>query len=242
MEAVVERYGEAGVPLWPPVASSAYAAFMRGDLGPEYFALSWDASTHGWAALLRWWEYASSDSVLREELLVGTWPRGEDVSEQPYRECLAAPLALEAAARVLDLGGRYGLLRNDAEAAIAALRKGSSQSAALQRSALRVSRLCASHDLDLLVWHVPGLQLVEEGVDGASRGGSHFGEDANVQSVLGPAVSDSLWDRIQAVVAGAGLRVTVDAFASESNSRAPRFWSRFGEPGCEAVDALSVGD
>ncbi|MFN5017560.1 hypothetical protein [Bradyrhizobium sp.] len=106
MEAVVERYGEAGVPLWPPVASSAYAAFMRGDLGPEYYALSWDASTHGWAALLRGWNSAPPGSVLREELLVGTWPLGEDVSEQQYRECLAAPLALEAAARVLDLGGQ----------------------------------------------------------------------------------------------------------------------------------------
>lgn len=72
--------------------------------------------------------------------------------------------------------------------------------------------------------------------------GSHFGDDANVQSVLGPAVSDSLWGKVQAAVAGVGLRVTVDAFASESNSRAPRFWSRFGEPGCEAEDALSVGD
>jgi hypothetical protein len=72
--------------------------------------------------------------------------------------------------------------------------------------------------------------------------GSHFGDDANVQSVLGPAVSDSLWGRVQAAVAGVGLRVTVDAFASVSNSRAPRFWSRFGEPGCEAEDALSVGD
>ena len=59
------------------------------------------------------------------------------MSEQPYRECLAAPLALEAAAQVLDLRGRIGLLRNDAEAAIAALRKGSTQSGPMQRSALR---------------------------------------------------------------------------------------------------------
>jgi hypothetical protein len=65
---------------------------------------------------------------MRERLLIGAWPTGEDVSEQPFRECLAAPLALEGAAQVLDLRGRIGLLHNDAEAAIAALRKGSLQS------------------------------------------------------------------------------------------------------------------
>lgn len=242
LESVVDRYSESGAALWPPVASSCYASFMRGELGLEFFSLTWDASTFGWAALLRWWERADQSMTLREELLIGTWPFGEDVSEQPYRECLAAPLALEAAARVIDLRGRYGLLRNDAEAAISALRKGSTSSAPMQKSALRVSRLCARLDLDLLIWHVPGMQLVEEGVDGASRGGSHFGDDANLENVAGPSVSDSLWGRIKTAVAALGLRVTVDAFASESNRRAERYWSRFGEPGCEAVDALSVGN
>jgi hypothetical protein len=86
------------------------------------------------------------------------------------------------------------------------------------------------------------MQLVEEGVDGASREGSHFGEDANLENVAGPSVSDSLWGQIKTAVADLGLLVTVDAFASESNFQAERYWSRFGEPGCEAVDALSVGD
>jgi hypothetical protein len=30
---VVGRYSEAGVPLWPPVASGAYASFLQGELG-----------------------------------------------------------------------------------------------------------------------------------------------------------------------------------------------------------------
>ena len=167
-------------------------------------------------------------------------PDGEDVSEQPYRECLAAPLALEAAARVLNPKGRFGLLRNDAEAAIAALRKGSTQSAPMQRSALLASRLCARLDLDS--WHVPGMQLVEEGVDGALRQGRHFGEDANPESVIEPAVADDLWGRIRAAAEGVGSEVTVDAFATELNRRARWFWSRFGEPGSEAEDALSVRD
>ncbi len=36
--------------------------------------------------------------------------------------------------------------------------------------------------------------------------------------------------------------MTVDAFSSESNRRTRRFWSRYGEPGSEAVDAMSVRD
>ena len=34
----------------------------------------------------------------------------------------------------------------------------------------------------------------------------------------------------------------MDAFASAANARTPRFWSRFLEPGAEAVDAMSVLD
>jgi hypothetical protein len=79
MVAIVERCSEAGVPLWPPVASSAYAAFLRGELRLEFFALTWDASTHGWAALC-WWEKECRGRVLLARLLVGTWSEGEDVS------------------------------------------------------------------------------------------------------------------------------------------------------------------
>jgi hypothetical protein len=130
-----------------------------------------------------------------------------------------------------------------ASAAIAAFRKGSPQSGPLQRCALRLSRAAALVDVDCLPLHVPGLTLVAEGVDGASRSGSELGEGANVDNVRGPAVSGSLWRAISTAVADAGWgTVTVDAFASESNARAPRFWSRFFEPGSEALDALCVPD
>ncbi len=43
------------------------------------------------------------------------------------------------------------------------------------------------------MYHVQGLTLVAEGIDGASRGGSELGEDANVETILGPAFSDELW-------------------------------------------------
>jgi hypothetical protein len=207
-----------------------------------FFVITWDASPEGWAALLRWWGLIGGEEQLCEELFVGSWPDGEDVSQQPYRECLAGALAVEASIQRAPLGGRCGIARNDAAAAISALRKGSTQSAVMQRYALRADRACATADIDLLPWHVPGLTLIAEGIDGASRGGDHFGDDANLDSVLGPAVRDELWARIQQAVEACGLRATVDAFATESNRRCDRFWSRFGEPGSEAVDALSVPD
>ncbi len=67
--------------------------------------------------------------------------------------------------------------------------------------------------------------------------------DAKVEAVLGPAVHGTLWRAICTAVADAGWRrVTVDAFASAANARTPRIWSRFLEPGAEAVDALVVLD
>jgi hypothetical protein len=63
---------------------------------------------------------------------------------------------------------------------------------------------------------------VAEGIDGASRAGADFGADVNVDSILGPAVSDTLWQHVHGAVVAAGWDgVTVDAFASESNARVP---------------------
>jgi hypothetical protein len=149
---------------------------------------------------------------------------------------------MEAACQAVDLRVRVDLLRNDAEAAIAALTKGSTGSAPMQRQAVRLNRVAYTNDLDLILTHVPGLALVEEGIDGASRAGSHFGPDANLANVLGPRVSDGLWASITSLPEPLRWRVTVDLFATEANARAERFFSRFGEPGAEAIDAFAVLD
>jgi hypothetical protein len=175
--------------------------------------------------------------------LVGSWPVGWDTSEQPFREALGGVLAFEGFAQAVDIQGFSCILRNDAAAAIASFRKGSTKSPPMQRCALRLDRAAASANVDLLRYHVPGLTLVAEGIDGASRAGDDFGPGANVDSILGPAVSDHVWHLVCRAAADAGLGdFTVDAFASESNARAPRFWSRFHEPGSEAISALCVPD
>jgi hypothetical protein len=54
MDDLLARYGPLGVPLWPHVASSAYAALLSGEEKSLFCALTWDASPVGWAALGRW--------------------------------------------------------------------------------------------------------------------------------------------------------------------------------------------
>ena len=245
LRSVITKYHGAGRPLWPLVPSSGYRVFLEGGMPDAVaFALTWDASTRGWAALLRWWETVRGRRELCEHLFIGTWPAGSAVGEQAHRELLAAPLALEAALQLRHprLDGRLGFFRNDAEAAISALRKGSSSSPPMQAGSLKFARLCAGAGVDPLCMHVPGLALVAEGIDGASRSGTTFGKDANLDSVVGPSVSDSLWAKIAGAAQRCGLRVTVDLFATESNRRAERYCSRYGEPGSEAVDALMVSD
>ena len=155
--------------------------------------------------------------------------RGQPAGKSPSSPSAkrSGALAFEAALQATDLGGYTCILSNDASTAIAAYRRGSTQSCPVQRCALYLSRLAAAANVDVLPGHVPGLQQVAEGIDGASRAGDDLGRGLNVQSALGPAVSDALWSKVQEVAASVGWRVTVDAFVFASNARAARYWSEF---------------
>ena len=238
----IARFAPSGSPLWPAIPSSAYSALLSGSEMQAFCSLTWDASPDGWAALARWWDTTGPSPVLRELLLIGSWPADWDVSQQAFREALGGVLAFEAFVRAVDIRGRLCILRNDASAAVAAFRKGSSQSPPMQRCALRLNRAAADTDVDLAPWHVPGLQLIAEGIDDASRSGDAMGDGVNLAATLGPAVSDDLWAQVLRVASAVDWTPTVDAFATESNARTDRFWARFAEPGCDALDALSVLD
>jgi hypothetical protein len=106
--------------------------------------------------------------------------------------------------------------------------------------ARRADALCAKLDIDLHCLHVPGLALIAEGIDGASRDGASFGDGVNVKSIMGPAVDDQLWDMIQRVADGVHWKLTVDLFASAVNHRTDRFVSWWPEPDAEAYDAFTV--
>ena len=242
IEEVTKKYAPQGCALWPAIPSSLYGGFLRGETGPGFAVATWDSGPHGWAALWKWWSLLEGNKVLEERLMVGTWPAGSAVTDQAHREGLGGCLMLEAMAQEKDLTGWTVILRNDAESALAAFRKGSSHSRTMQELALRFNRICVCLNLDTFPIHVPGKQMVAEGIDGASRAGAYFGPENNVESVLGPRVTDELWMRVLGVTEKAGWRISVDLFASAANTRAARFVTRFPEPGAEATDALSVPD
>ncbi len=83
----------------------------------------------------------------------------------PFREALGGALAFEAFVQAVDVSARYCVLCNDAAAAVASFRKGSTQSPQMQRCALRLDRAAASVHILCLRLHVPGLTLVAEGID-----------------------------------------------------------------------------
>jgi hypothetical protein len=53
MDDLIQHYGPLCAPLWPPIASSAYASVLSGEEKLLFFALTWDAPPDGWAALGR---------------------------------------------------------------------------------------------------------------------------------------------------------------------------------------------
>ena len=239
---IVMQYGSVGSELWPVEPATLYDRFMRGLLHSLFFVLTWDASPTGWAALARWWAtLPTGRRVLRDLRLVGTWPPHADITEQAHREAWAGTLAFCALSQAQDIRSSTVLMRNDASAAIAAFRKGSFRSPQLQAAAMAINDARAKLDVVTPLLHVPGLALIQEGIDGASRDGSAFGAGANVASIQGPAVSDSLWHHIQALADQFQWKLTIDLFASACNHRTDRYVSQFPEPDAEAFDAFTIG-
>ena len=105
---------------------------------------------------------------------------------------------------------------------------------------MRVSRLSAVHNVNPMFLHVPGTQLIKEGVDAMSRDGTT--DRLGAASLRGPACSHSLKQRIFGMAARLGWSISVDLFASGCNRLVPRYFSQYFEPDAEAADALSVPD
>jgi hypothetical protein len=154
--------------------------------------------------------------------------------DQVRRETLAGVLALEDYSLEVDLSCAVVILRNDAFSALAALSKGSSSSTFLYQCAMQSCSLQRQICCSTYCLHAPGRVLVDEGVDCHSRDGA--------LEVAGPVVSE--WVRSSASQLGAnwGWTLTVDAFASESNTVVPRNFARYDKPAAEAEDAFTVLD
>ena len=226
---VVEEFADSGVPPWPFVPSTLYAAFLAGETVPACIVvITWDASVHGWGMVLRWWDN------LHGKVVVGSLPSSPDTEHQVRREMLAGCLAFEAAERLLDLRGATVIFRNDAVGALTAMRKGSFSSSFLQHWAMRLCRQQHAARCTPLYLHAPGRVLIDEGVDDASR--------TLAEAVAGPVSGPELRRRVLVLANKCGWHITVDAFASAENALTPRFFARYAEPLAEAEDAFTVGD
>jgi hypothetical protein len=205
----IPTYAPRGVTMWPFIASSLYAALLRGDAAAARVrAISYDASIRsGWGAGLQ----TSEDLLLR--IFSGTYPRGVDRSVQVHNEGHAGALALAAVERLCDLTDSVIILRNDCAPALSALERGSTQSPELQAHAMTIARLCAKYNATCLFLHVPGTTLMAEGIDAASRAGA--------EAERGPACGPALRDTIGAVAARLGWSISIDLFATAENAVVP---------------------
>jgi hypothetical protein len=241
----LERHGESGQPLWPVVPSSLYGAFLTQRLGPiRVLVISYDASVHGWGAIIRTNPNEEGTVVVggfrtaMEDLgtaFLDPAQLGEDPAAQIYREALAGFLAVKAAGQNFALADFLLLLRGDCMGALAALRKGSFRSPALQDIALRFNehlmRLGARQPSFL---HAPGVVMKAEGIDGLSR------EEAAQRRAAESTVA--LRALVQAEADRLGETFTVDLFATAENAIVPRFFARHPEPLAEGADALAQLD
>jgi hypothetical protein len=152
-------------PLWHPVASSAYASLLSGEEKMLLCALTWDSSPVGWAALARWWCHAVPEPArpAAGRLRAGRMERLRAAVPRRVGQCPRL--------RGIRSGAQHSLAirvpQNDACAAIASFRKGSTQSPRMQSCALCLDQAAVMADVDCLPYHVPGLTLVAEGIDGA---------------------------------------------------------------------------
>ena len=130
--------------------------------------------------------------------------------KQVHRETKGRLLAFRAAIQSQDLRGWTIVMRNDATGALATLRKGSSASSELQRTAMEFSVLARDAGVDTVFLHAPGADLIREEIDAASRDGAI--------SLKGPAVTPDTHSTIHDCAAAVGWRISIDLFATRENS------------------------
>ena len=224
----------AGAEMWPLAPATLYHRWLQGTTPPgtRVIVATWDASVKGVAICIA----LEPGSTFRLEGMrfqgVSTIITFEDTPEaQVHREAAGAPMVMRLLKRVVDVRDATIILRNDCEPVVLALRKGS-PSPQLQEAAETVCSEALDGGCRVLTLHVPGVQLIAEGIDGGSREGA--------ERLLGPRCSAATRTTLAAFLSGHGWELTLDLFASTSNAMTPRFVSWTDEPDSEAVDAFNL--
>jgi hypothetical protein len=225
---------KAGAETWPMAPATVYHRWSRGAEHPygDLIVGTWDASNLGVAQ-------AVADEPGKVIRLAGMKfdgvstivTFGDTPEAQVHREAAGAPMIMRLMRSMFNLKGRTVLLRNDCLPVIYALQKGS-PSPQLQAAAEAVCQEALEAGCRVLCLHVPGVQLIAEGVDGGSREGAAL--------LQGPACSAALRATVAGLLSQHGWTLTLDLFAADSNKMTARYVSWTDEPSSEAVDAFSM--
>ena len=245
MRTALDKYGNVGQPLWPVVPSSLYGAFLAGEeRDARILVITFDASVHGWAAVLRTAPHEPGIEVvggfrtavdLLGSAFISPAALPDCPAAQVYREALAGWLATQAASQLFSLADHTVLIRSDCVGAISALRKGSYRSPALQNIALLHNHMF----MDVgaappLYLHVPGVVMKAEGVDDLSRSAA--------RALRASESTVALRQIVSAEAERLGALISLDLFATADNTLVPRFFARYPEPLAEGTDALAQLD
>ena len=229
-----EQY-EKGAEMWPLDPRTVLFNWEQGidTPGAPLLVVFWDSSPEGAAGISirerpdEVWQTAG----MRYDGATSIATFGVPLEAQVHRESAGGPLAMRLLRSLADIRGRRVLFVNDCLPVVSAMQKGSN-SRVLQADAEYMARAGLEAGASLMFLHVPGTRMIQEGVDGAGRGGA--------RRITGPACSPSTREAIQALCLRQGWRITIDLFAANCNKLVERFASWTDEPDSEVVDAFTI--
>ena len=117
MRVALERYGTVGQPLWPVVPSSLYGALLaREETDTRFLVITFDASVHGWGAVLRTSPDQPGVEVVSCFCFAADLLGGSFIEPSALPDCPAVHagfLATQAASQLFPLADSTVLIRSD---------------------------------------------------------------------------------------------------------------------------------
>ena len=225
---------EAGADMWPLDPRTVLHKWNQGieTPGGPLIVVYWDSSPFAVGISIRRrpdqvWK--TGGMTYQGATTIATFQKHYE--HQVHRESAGGPLAMQIVRSLTDIRGHRLLFVNDCLPVVLAMRKGS-QSPKLQSDAEYMALASLEAGCKSMYLHIPGTDMIEAGVDGASRDGA--------RRVIGPSCSQQGRAKIGQLLALHGWSVTIDLFAVASNRFAERFASWTDEPESEAVDAFAL--
>jgi hypothetical protein len=237
----IDEFGTSGQPIWPILAASAHGHFLAGSRPgtlPPVAAAFIHATPLGWGASLRLNRdsppvFASGPWEPARALISPGWTAQPAFSKAgcPLEPChqlaLAALMGLTAIIRLIPAGAASLLLRVPDAQATRALLRGSSSDPVLQDISMLFTTACFE-------LNIPRPWLLEA----PSSRSSPPDHAADPHTASMDSANSRLRRLVHDTARQAGLHLTIDLFATASNTQCPRFYSTSPEPASAGVNAL----